>query len=139
MTARGQQPAVPMIGFLHIGEFDTAGDWASGFRQGLKDTGFVEGQNVVVEYRWANDNNGQLPTLVADLIRRKVNVIVAAGGSGPAVAAKAATSTIPIVFAFGADPVKFGLLDSLNRPGGNVTGVTFLTTELAASGSICCA
>jgi putative ABC transport system substrate-binding protein len=129
LAARGQQ-ATPVVGFLDPRSSDTMADRLRAFRQGLKDTGYVEGQNVAVEYRWAEGHNDRLPALVADLIRRPVVVIV--GNTPSAFAAKAATSTVPIVFATGSDPVKVGLVASLNRPGGNITGVSFLASELGA-------
>jgi len=123
---------MPVVGFLHVAFPGPYTQQLVAFRQGLKQSGYVEGQNVAIEYRWAQNEYDRLPELAADLVRRRVAVIVAAGGPPSAVAAKAATSTIPIVLVFGANPVRLGFVDSLNRPGGNVTGVTFLTTELMA-------
>jgi putative ABC transport system substrate-binding protein len=128
LVARAQQPAMPVIGFLRSTSLADATRLVTAFRQGLKEAGFVEGQNVAVEYRSAEDHADRLPALVADLISRQVAVIV--GNQSSALAAKAATTTVPIVFATGEDPVQRGLVASLNKPGGNVTGVNFFTTVL---------
>jgi len=130
LAARAQQGAMPVIGFLHVGAANDIPRNLAGFRQGLKETGFVERENLAIEFRWANHQPEGLAELAADLVRRQVAVIAAGGGTITAVAAKAATATIPIVLAFGSDPVELGLVASLNKPGGNITGVTFITTEL---------
>ena len=129
LTAQAQQP-LPVIGFLNSSSPDGYAPMASAFRQGLKETGYVDGHNVAIEYRWAEGRNDRLPSFVADLVQRKVNVI-AATTTAAALAAKAATTTIPIVFETTADPVQLGLVASLNRPGGNVTGVTQTNMEIA--------
>jgi len=131
MMARAQQPAIPVIGFLQIAS--PGGGYAhflSGFFDGLKDGGYVEGKNVAVDYRWAEGRSERLPILANDLVQHQVAVIVASGGDAPALAAKKATEEIPIVFISGGEPVKMGLVASLNRPGGNVTGVNFTSSEL---------
>jgi putative ABC transport system substrate-binding protein len=129
LAARAQQSAVPVVGFLRSTSLADSTHFVTAFRQGLKEAGFVEGQNVVIEYRYADNQPGRLPALVAELIRRPVAVIVA--NSPAAFAAKAATTTVPIVFAGGSDPVRDGLVASLNRPGGNITGVVFIASALA--------
>jgi putative tryptophan/tyrosine transport system substrate-binding protein len=123
---------MPVIGFLSCASFETMRDYVSVFQQSLADTGFVGGRNVAIEYRWAEGHNDRLPALAADLVRREVAVIVVGASTPGALAAKAATQIIPIVFFVGTDPVKVGLVASLAHPGGNVTGVTALTVELLA-------
>jgi ABC-type uncharacterized transport system substrate-binding protein len=130
-AVRAQQPTMPVIGYLGSESPDVFAGRLSAFRQGLSETGFVEGQNVAIEYRWAENQYDRFPALLADFIRRKVTVIVAVTGTPPALAAKVATTTIPIVFVTAGDPVALGLVASLNRPGGNLTGVATLTVELA--------
>jgi putative ABC transport system substrate-binding protein len=132
LAARAQQPKTPVVGFLHPTSPDTYTARLRGFHQGLKETGFVEGENVAIVYRWAENQIDRLPELAAELVHRRVAVIATAGGAAAAFAAKGATATIPIVFNVAGDPVKLGLVASLNRPGGNLTGISSLNTELTA-------
>ena len=132
VAGRAQQPSIPIIGFLGARSASADANYIEAFSQGLSENGFIAGRNVQIEFRWANNLADPLPALAAELVRRRVNLIVCAGGDAAPLAAKAATATIPIVFSTGGDPVKSGLVTSLNRPGGNLTGVTTLIRELNA-------
>ena len=132
LSARAQQPAIPVVGFLHAGSPEPNVNFVVAFRTGLGKTGYVEGQNLAIEFRWAAGQDARLPEMATDLVRRQVAAIVTPASTPAALAAKAATTTIPIVFTTGGDPISLGLVASLNRPGGNATGVAFMTVELTA-------
>jgi putative ABC transport system substrate-binding protein len=132
LAARAQQPAIPSVGFLYPGVPELSAGIVAAFRKGLSETGFNDGRNVTIEFRFAYNDNARLPELAADLVRRRVAVIVTPGSTPAALAAKTATSTIPVVFSIGPDPVEIGLVASLNRPGGNVTGISSMTAQLGA-------
>ena len=132
LVARAQQAAVPVVGLLHATSSNYFAQFADAVRQGMRESGVIEGRDATIEYCWAEGQNDRLPALAADLVGRRVAVILAIGGTAPALAAKATTSTIPIVFLSAADPIKAGLVARLDRPGGNVTGISFLGTALEA-------
>jgi putative ABC transport system substrate-binding protein len=130
LAARAEQSAIPVIGFLNAASPQPFAKYVAGFRTGLKETGYIDGQNVTIEFRWAEGDYDRLPEMAADLVRRKVAVLVSSGGAPSIMAAKAATATIPIVFTIGSDPVQLGFVTSLGRPGGNITGVNFFGSAM---------
>ena len=132
LAVRAQPAAMPIVGFLNVGSADRGAHQVAAFRQGLKETGYIEGRNITVEFRWADGRYDLLPTLAADLIRRQPAVVLTGGGEAPFRAVRAASETVPIVFNIGNDPVQIGLVTSLAKPGGNATGVNFLSVEIAA-------
>ena len=132
LAARAQQPTMPVVGVLHSASPEISADRLRVFRQGLKEAGYLEGENVAIEYRWAENQLGRLPELAIDLVRRRVAVIAALGSNLSALAAKEGVTRIPVVFIVSEDPVRLGLVTSLARPGGNLTGINFLNAELAA-------
>src|SRR5262245_57423676 len=137
LASRAQKRATPVIGFLHLTSLELTRENLASFRQGLGETGYIEDRNVGIEYRWAQGRNDQLPTLATELVRRQVSVIVVLESTQGALAAKAATQTIPIVFMQAADPVRIGLVESLNRPGGNITGTSCWPNWLESALSYC--
>ena len=132
LAARAQQPALPTIGFPHLTSHDETRAYLPDFHQGLAEAGYIQGKNVAIEYRWGEGRNDRMPSLIADLVRREVSVMVTLESTLTALAAKEATKTIPIIFMQGADPVRIGLVDSLSHPGGNLTGINLFLAEVAA-------